>query len=100
MVGILPLGDRWSLKARAGMSDTEANSRELNGAGLKQNTRETGLHFGVGVGFKIDDHWQFQLSHSTIEALDFGFGLNVGGSFGVYDMGDTSLTSIGIDYHW
>jgi len=100
MVGILPIGDRWSLNARAGMSEMQAKSRQLNGGDLEDSTKEAGLQFAIGVGFKIDEHWQFHLNHSTIEALDFGFGLNLGGDFGVYDVGDTTLTSIGVNYHW
>jgi OOP family OmpA-OmpF porin len=104
MMGILPLGERWSLHARAGMSETEAKSHQtggqMGGGDLEDSTREAGLQFAVGVGFKMDDHWQFQLNHSTIEALDFGFGLNLDGAFGVFDMGDAKLTSLGIIYHW
>jgi len=100
MVGIVPLGDRWSLNLRAGMSEMQADSRQLSGGDLKQSTREAGLQFGVGVGFKLDEHWKFLFNYSTIEALDFGFGWNLGGTFGVYDLGDTTLASIGANYHW
>ena len=99
MVGILPLGDRWSLNARAGMSEMQIKSRQFNG-GDADSTREAGAHFSFGAGLKIDEHWQLLLSHSTIEALDFGLGVNGSGPFGVYDVGDTTLTSIGVNYHW
>jgi OOP family OmpA-OmpF porin len=100
MVGILPLGEHWSINARAGMSEMRATSRQLNGGDRSDSTNEAGVHFGIGVGFKMDEHWQFLLNHSTIEALDFGLGVNTSGAFGVYDVGDTTLTSIGINYHW
>jgi OOP family OmpA-OmpF porin len=100
MVGILPLGERWSLNARFGMSQMHVKSRQLGGGDLRESTNESGLHYGLGVGFKLDDHWHFQLTHSTIASMDFGFGLNLAGEFGVYDLGDTTLTSIGVNYHW
>jgi len=100
MIGILPLGNRWSLHARAGMSEMQIKSRQFNGDDGAESTREAGAHFSFGVGLKVDEHWQLQLSHSTIEALDFGLGVNGTGVFGVYDVGDTTLTSIGVNYHW
>jgi OmpA-OmpF porin, OOP family len=100
MVVILPLGERWSLNARLGMSQMHVESRQLDGGDLRDSTSESGLHYGIGVGYKLDDHWQFQLTHSTIASMDFDFGLNLADEFGAYDLGDTTLASIGVNYHW
>jgi OmpA-OmpF porin, OOP family len=100
MVGILPLGDHWSLRARVGMSQMHTTSRQLNDGGSSESTDESGLQVSVGAGYKIDEHWEFLLNHTRIDALDFGFGVNSSGAFGVYDVGDTSMTSIGVNYHW
>ena len=84
-----------------GMSEMQANSRQVNGGDLdRQHARGRACTSASAWGSRSTTHWQFQLSHSTIEALEFGFGLNVGSSIGVYDMGDTTLTSIGVNYHW
>ena len=58
------------------------------------------MQFSLGAGLKLDEHWQFLLDYSSYEQLDFGLGANLSGEFGSYDVGDTTLISIGINYHW
>jgi hypothetical protein len=100
MVGTVPLGDRWSVHARVGMFEMKATSRQLAGGDIQDSNKEAGLQFGVGAGLKLDEHWQFLLDYSTYEQLDLGFGYNASGEFGTYDLGDTTFTSIGINYRW
>jgi hypothetical protein len=100
LVGILPVGERWSFQARMGMFNMKATSRQLAGGDLRDSSNEGGLQWGLGAGLKLDEHWNFLLNYSTYQQLDLGFGFNVIGDFGTYDLGDTSLASIGINYLW
>lgn len=100
MLGILPLGDRWSIHGRLGFFEMQAVSRQLDGGDLRDSSSEGGMQFALGAGLKLDEHWEFQFDYSRFEQLDFGFGFNVIGDFGTYDVGDTTLTSIGIRYQW
>jgi hypothetical protein len=100
LVGIVPVGERWSLHGRFGVYNMKADSRELAGADLRDSSHEEGFKFGLGAGLKLDEHWQFLLDYSSYQQLDFGLASNVVGDFGTYDVGDTTLLAIGINYHW
>lgn len=100
LVGILPVGERWSLHGRFGIYKMNTASHQLPGGDLGGSSDEEGLQFSVGAGLELDEHWQFLLDYSSYEQVDFGIGFNLFGDFGSYDVGDTRLLSIGINYHW
>jgi OOP family OmpA-OmpF porin len=97
-VGTLPLGDRWTLNGRAGWSRMRVKNRELGTSGIDDSTRKDGFQVGIGVGYRVNEHWELLLDYTKFEQLDLG--LNLGGAFGYYDFGDTRLTSLGLNYRW
>jgi len=100
LVGIVPVGERWSLHGRFGIFNMKADSRQLAGEDLQDSQKEEGLQFALGAGLQLDEHWQFLFDFSSYDQLDFGLGSNVTGDFGSYDVGDMKLLSIGINYRW
>ena len=100
LVGILPLGKRWSLHGRFGIFKMNVASHQTPGGELGEVSDEEGLQYSLGAGLQLDEHWQFLFDYSKYGELDFGLGFNLVGDFGSYDVGDTRLLSIGINYHW
>jgi OmpA-OmpF porin, OOP family len=97
-VGTLPLGDRWTINARAGWSRLRVKHSELATVGIDNSTTKDGFHVGIGVGYAVSEHWDVLLDYTKYEQLDLG--LSLGGAFGYYDFGDTRLTSLGVNYRW
>jgi hypothetical protein len=56
------------------------------------------MNYGIGAGYRFNEHWEVMLDYSGFEQMDFG--LTLGGAFGVYDLGETTLTSLGVNYRW
>lgn len=97
-VGILPLGERWLLTARLGYVRMKIDTQEIGATGLDGSTDSDGLHYGIAAGYRFNDHWTALLDYSGYDQADFG--LTLDGSFGAYDLGETTMTSLGVNYRW
>jgi len=97
-VGILPIGDRWFLDARTGIGKMKVKTNDLATSGPGRSVTSDGFHYALGGGYRIGDHWEVLLDYGAYEQLDFG--LTLGGRFGVYNLGETTMTSLGVNYRW
>jgi OmpA-OmpF porin, OOP family len=97
-VGTLPLGDRWTLNGRAGWAQVRVKNSELDTSGVGDSTRKGGFQVGIGVGYRVNEHWELLLDYTKYENFDVG--LPLGGPIGYYDFGDARLTSLGVNYRW
>jgi OOP family OmpA-OmpF porin len=98
LVGILPMGDHWFMNARLGVGTIRVKTDEIGGAGLGGDTTNSGFHYGIGGGYRFNEHWEFVLDYSGYDQEDLG--LTLGGDFGAYNLGETTLTSVGVSYRW
>ena len=96
--GIIPIGDHWYVDGRLGWGKMEVDTNEIGGSELDGNTENEALHYGVGVGYRFGDHWDIALDYSEYNQEDIG--LTLFGTFGVYNLGETSVTSLGVNYRW
>lgn len=100
-VGILPIGDHWFLNARMGFARIKVDTREIggaSGAGGNSNVANDGFHYSIGGGYRFNDHWEVVLDYSGYDQFDLG--VTFGGAFGVYNLGETTMTSLGVNYRW
>jgi len=98
LVGILPIGEHWLLDARLGYGNIKVETNEIAGAGLDGSNTNAGFHYGIAGGYRLDEHWEFRLDYSAYDQEDFG--LTLGGDFGAYNLGETTMTSLGVTYRW
>jgi opacity protein-like surface antigen len=98
LVGILPIGDHWLLDARLGYGKVNVKTNEIAGAGLDGDSTNDGFHYAIGGGYRFDEHWEFRLDYSAYDQEDFG--LTLGGDFGAYNLGETTMTAVGVNYRW
>jgi opacity protein-like surface antigen len=99
LVGIVPIGEHWYFDARLGYGTLKikadaSGTTDLDG----RNDDAPGAHYGIGAGYRFNENWEVLLDYSEYDQLDFG--LTLAGDFGVYDLGETSVTSFGVSYHW
>ena len=98
LVGILPIGDHWHLDARLGYGKIKGDTQDLGATGLDGSSNNDGFHYGIGAGYRFNDHWEVMLDFSEYNQQDFG--LTLSGAFGAYNLGETSVTSFGVSYRW
>lgn len=96
--GILPIGDRWFLDARVGYGDMHVDANEIGGTGIKASRNNKSVHYGIGGGYRFNEHWEVVLDYSAYEQEDFGDSLS--GDAGSYNLGETTVTSLGVGYRW
>src|SRR5690349_1558373 len=96
--GIVPIGDHWYLDARLGWGKMDVDVNEIGGDGLDSDDENPVFHYGIGGGYRFDEHWELALDYSEYNQGDFGLGL--GGNFGIYDLGESSVTSLVCSYRW
>jgi OOP family OmpA-OmpF porin len=96
--GIVPIGDHWYLDGRLGWGKMDVDVNEIGGSGLGTNDENPAFHYGIGGGYRFSDHWEIALDFSEYNQEDLG--LTLAGDFGIYDLGETSVTSVGISYRW
>jgi opacity protein-like surface antigen len=97
-VGILPIGEHWFLDARLGYGNMKVETSEIAGAGLDGNSTNAAFHYGIAGGYRFNDHWEFRLDYSGYDLDDLG--LTLIGDFGAYNLGETTMTSLGVNYRW
>jgi OOP family OmpA-OmpF porin len=96
--GILPIGDHWFIDTRLGWGKLDVDADQVGGSDLENSIENPAFHYGIGGGYRFDEHWAVALDFSEYNQEDLG--LTLAGSFGIYDLGETSVTSIGVAYRW
>ncbi|MGL4896425.1 MAG: OmpA family protein, partial [Shewanella sp.] len=71
LVGVLPLGGRWSLSAEAGaMYYSLENSQSFNGKSSSYSEKDFAPYFGAGVGYNFTENLKLQAKYRRYENLD------------------------------
>jgi hypothetical protein len=92
------LGASWSINGRLGGFRMKMRTHESGNAGVADSGNHGGLQYGLGVGYRMNEHWRVQLDWTRYEEVDLG--LTFGGGIGVFSFGQSELTSLGVEYHW
>jgi OOP family OmpA-OmpF porin len=96
--GILPIGDHWFLDARLGYGVMNVDANEIGGADTSASNDNNTVHYGIGGGYRFNEHWEILADYSEYAQDDLGDLL--GGDSGSYNLGETSVTSLGVGYRW
>lgn len=96
--GILPIGDRWFLNARLGYGNVNVEANQIGGAAIHASNDNEAFHYGIGGGYRFGEHWEILLDYSEYNQEDLGETLS--GTSGAYNLGEISVTSLGIGYRW
>ena len=96
--GIVPIGDHWYMDARLGWGKMDVDADEIGGSGQASSVENAALHYGIGGGYRFNEHWDIAVDFSEYNQEDLG--ITLAGEFGVYDLGETSVTSVGVSYRW
>src|SRR5882672_2325594 len=104
VVGLIPLGERWALKARAGVFYAHVSS-EISGPGAptspspsRVSDSNSGLHLGAAVTYRFNDHMDGEIGWTYFEQL--GVGVDPGGDLILFGTGSSSLAAVGIAYRF
>jgi|GEM_PF-2322447 OOP family OmpA-OmpF porin len=96
--GIVPIGDHWYVDARLGWGKMDVDTDQIGGEELEGSVESGAFHYGLGAGYRFDEHWAISLDYGEYNQEDLG--LTLGGQFGVYNLGETTMTSLGASYQW
>lgn len=96
--GILPIGDRWFLDMRLGYGKMDVAADQVGGAAVSVSNENSAYQYGIGGGYRFNEHWEIQVDYNEYNQEDLGETLI--GTSGAYDLGETSVTSLGIGYRW
>lgn len=102
VVGSLPLGERWSLNARAGVLYAKTEAREVNpglpaSAGSSPDSNSA-ITYGVGVGFKLNERLTLEADWANYDQV--GLSITMGGTARAFTEGTSSLASLGVRYRF
>jgi opacity protein-like surface antigen len=101
-VGSLPFAQRWSLNARAGIFQADLKAEEIDqNASPQRNDRSDdnfALTFGAGVSVKLTQNLDLSLDWNRY--FQMGLGLTLGGGAISTDLGDSTLTSLGVRWRF
>jgi len=77
LVGVWPLGNRWSLSAEAGaMYYTLENNQRVGNVSTSYSENDFAPYFGAGVGYNFTDNLKLQAKYRRYENLDDNAGAN------------------------
>jgi OmpA-OmpF porin, OOP family len=97
-----PFAERWALNGRLGgyYADISTSERDPDVPGTQQSYSDSGigLQIGGGFSFQLDPRMTLSLDYGRYDVIDFG--LAIGGGVGVYDVGSSSLVSLGFAYRF
>lgn len=96
--GIVPIGDHWFLDVRLGYGKASVDSDEIGGAAINASNDNDAFHYGIGGGYRLSEHWEILLDYSEYNQEDLGDTLT--GDSGSYNLGEISVTSLGVSYRW
>jgi OOP family OmpA-OmpF porin len=97
-VGILPLGEHWFLDARIGFARIKVDTSAFGAIDVDDSSTNDGFNYGIGGGYRFNEHWEAVFDYSGYDQFDLG--LTLSGAFGVYNLGETTMTSLGVNYRW
>jgi len=95
---MVPIRSHWFVDARLGWGKMDTDVSEVGGEGLDGDIEDVVFQYGIGGGYRFDDHWEIAVDYSEYNQEDFGETLS--GDFGLYNLGESSVSSIGIAYRW
>jgi OOP family OmpA-OmpF porin len=102
VVGSWPFADGWALNGRLGAMRARVSTTEENPvvASTRRHYSDinTAVAYGAGLSYSLSSHTTLSLDWAQFDQVDLG--LTLGGSAGVYDLGSSSLTSLGISYRF
>ena len=87
-----------SMRAWAGARST-SNAMRSVGLASKPKNENTAFNYGIGAGYRFNEHWGVA---ARLQRVQPGGLLEhtLDGDFGVYNLGETSVTSLGVSYRW
>jgi opacity protein-like surface antigen len=98
VVFILPVGERWALKARSGWYHMRFETREsgpnASGVPARGKDSEANVHFAAGVSFRATERVEVELGWTRLEEPGFAEVNLVGPAR--FNPGDMAFTSLGV----
>jgi opacity protein-like surface antigen len=102
IVGIWPFAEHWALKARVGgqyaHTSTTERDPDVTGSNRRYSEDSLGFMYGAGLSYRLNPRMTLGLNWERNDQIEFGVGL--GGGAGVYDLGTSTLTSLGFSYRF
>jgi OmpA-OmpF porin, OOP family len=102
LVGLWPFSDHWSASVRIGaqyaQSSLKARDPDVPSSAKDGDESSFGLLYGVGFNYQLNPRMRVRLNWEQNDQLSVG--LNLGGGLGFYDLGSSSLISLGLDYRF
>ena len=95
--GILPIGEHWFLDGRLGFGKMRIHADQIGGAAISASDDNETFYYGIGGGYRFNDHWEILLDYSEYAQDDVS---RLGGDSGNYNLGESSVTSLGFGYRW
>ena len=94
---IMPIGDRWFVDARLGYGTMKVDTDEIAGTATSESRSNGTVHYGIAGGYRFNDHWEVVLDFSEYAQDDLS---GLGSDSGSYNLGESSVTSLGVAYRW
>jgi len=102
LVGLWPFAERWSLAARIGAqyAQTRLRARDPEVPSATNDSDEDGWGFmyGFGVNYQVNPRMRVRLNWEHNDQI--AVGLYLGGGVGFYELGNSRLTTLGLDYRF
>lgn len=102
VVGSWPFAERWALNGRLGAMRARVSTTEedpsVPSTRRHYSATNTALVYGTGLSYQLSSRTTLSLDWAQYDQIDVGLGL--GGGAAVYDLGSSSLTSLGISYRF
>jgi OmpA-OmpF porin, OOP family len=95
--GIWPIGDHWFFDARLGYGSMKTDTHVIGPTDISESRSNGTAHYGLASGYRFTDHWEVVLDFSEYAQDDMS---RLGGDSGTYNLGESSVTSVGISYRW
>lgn len=101
-VFVLPVGERWSLKARSGFYHLQFKTRESgpNASGNPDRGKdsEANVHFAAAASFRATERVEVELGWTWFEEPGFAQTNSAGGAR--FESGDLAFTSLGVAFRF
>jgi opacity protein-like surface antigen len=96
-----PLTDQWGVNARLGAVNARVSTREQSSvvaATSRSAATNTALQYGLGVSYELNPRVSLGLDWAQYDQIGLGVGLSGGPAF--FDLGSSSLLSLGLTYRF
>jgi opacity protein-like surface antigen len=77
---------------------TSERDPDVPGSARSFDDSSWGLLYGAGLSYRLSPRMTLALNWERNDQIEFG--VNLGGGAGVYDLGSSSLTSLGFAYRF